>query len=138
MNTYLNGKVNYHDGSIEWYKDGKHHREDGPAVVHPDGSSWWFINGKRHREDGPAVVYSNGKKEWWVNGKRHREDGPAVIHLNGSGEWWLNGERLYKEDFTSLEMIERMCAHGLFTVEELLDIISTEESITSTEEKGGA
>ncbi len=35
-----------------WYKNGKRHRKDGPAVIWGDGSQFWYKNGKRHREDG--------------------------------------------------------------------------------------
>ena len=81
----------YTDGSIryeEWYRNGKRHREDGPAWIRylPDGS----------------VAYDT----WYQNGKRHREDGPAFIRYypNGFGEseeWYWYGEKA--EDITSLE-----------------------------------
>ena len=32
-----------------------------------DGTKEWFRNGKRHRTDGPAIDGPN-KREWWVNG----------------------------------------------------------------------
>jgi len=30
----------------------------------------WYLNGKHHREDGPAVEYSDGTKEWYLYGKQ--------------------------------------------------------------------
>jgi hypothetical protein len=30
-------------------------------------------DGKYHREDGPAVEWANGSKEWWLNGTSHTE-----------------------------------------------------------------
>ena len=33
------------------------------------GRSWWRA-GKRHRADGPAIEYANGTREWWRAGKR--------------------------------------------------------------------
>ena len=59
-----------------YLKNGKRHREDGPAIEYANGNKVWYINDKLHREDGPAVEYANGDKEWYINGKRHREDGP--------------------------------------------------------------
>ena len=50
----------------------------------------YYKHGKYHRKDGPAVEYKNGTKEWWVNGKRHREDGPAIEYANGSKCWYFN------------------------------------------------
>lgn len=56
-------------------------------------------NGRLHREDGPAVVYPGQHREWWINGRRHREDGPALIAFDGFAEWWFNGFPYSKEDF---------------------------------------
>ena len=53
------------DGSKHWYKNGKRHREDGPAVEYADGYKKWYINGLLHREDGPAVEYDDDKR-WYV------------------------------------------------------------------------
>ena len=84
------GEMFKHEIKI-WKKNGKFHREDGPAVIYYDGSEFWYLNGKLHREDGPAVIYSNGTKEWHLKGERHREDGPAVIDSNGTEVWWVDG-----------------------------------------------
>jgi hypothetical protein len=56
-----------------WYKNGKHHREDGPASIFADGSvRYWCKNGKKHRLDGPACVYKNGPPdEYWIDGKEY-------------------------------------------------------------------
>ncbi len=37
-------------------------------VEFPAGSIFWIKDGKRHREDGPAVEYSNGTKKWYLEG----------------------------------------------------------------------
>ena len=79
-------------GCVEWYKDGKLHREDGPAVEWEDGSKEWLIEGKLHRLDGPAMEDVDGYKAWFVNGKAHRVDGPAVIDAEGNEEWLQNGK----------------------------------------------
>lgn len=52
--------------------------------------------GKIHREDGPAVECWNGKKEWWIEGKLHREDGPAVEYSNGDGRFYLENRYYIK------------------------------------------
>ena len=33
------------------------------------GNKVWYKNGKYHREDGPAIEYATGDKEWWLNNK---------------------------------------------------------------------
>ena len=57
-----------------FYKDGKRHREDGPAVEKPDGTKVWYINGELHREDGPAIEHPNGEKSWFLSGKQYSEE----------------------------------------------------------------
>ena len=87
----INGPaVKYLNGHKCWYKNGKLHREDGPALVR-DFSKEWFINGQRHREDGPAIEYANGDKYWYKNNYFHRDDGPAMEHATGEKYWFRDG-----------------------------------------------
>lgn len=66
MNDYTEIKVGkyfvkkYSDGSEAWYKNVKHHREDGPAIKFANGDEQWIINDRRHRIDGPATKYTSG------------------------------------------------------------------------------
>jgi len=57
-------------GSKAYYRNGKLHRCNGPAIEYPTGTKCWYHNGKLHRDDGPAIEYSNGEREWYLNGKR--------------------------------------------------------------------
>ncbi len=57
------------DGTQKWYKDGKRHREDGPAIIYANGRQYWYKDGKRHREDGPAVIWPDGTQYWYINNK---------------------------------------------------------------------
>jgi len=59
--------------------------------------TFWVKNGKYHREDGPAVDGALGV-EWWIKGKLHREDGPAIVFKDGHGEWFLHGKNMSEED----------------------------------------
>ena len=54
--------------TIHYIKNGKHHREDGPAIIYPSGHKQWQLNGVSHREVGPAVESVTGYKEWWYKG----------------------------------------------------------------------
>jgi hypothetical protein len=94
----FSGIVKYFDGNKEWYRNGKLHREDGPAH---DGNNIkaWLVNGERHREDGPAYEGVDGHKEWFVNGKCHRVDGPAVEFRDGRNQWWLDGKNYTEENW---------------------------------------
>ena len=82
-------------GTKRWYKNGKLHREDGPAGEYANGDKYWYKNGKQHREDGPAIESVNGDKFWFKNDKWHREDGPTIERDNGTYfEYWLDGKQL--------------------------------------------
>ncbi len=89
-----------------WYKAGKLHRENGPAVIFLDGEQWWFKNGKLHREDGPAVIDPYGTQEWWKEGEWHREDGPAIIYPDGR-QWWYKEGKRYEPSVKEIEAYER-------------------------------
>lgn len=63
--------------SYRWFNsEGQLHRVDGPAYIYEVdnkiASLKWYKNGKPHREDGPAVEFASGgrwTKEWWENGR---------------------------------------------------------------------
>jgi len=61
---------------------------------HPNGDKYWYKNGKYHRENGPAVILTDLHKAWYKNGLLHRSNGPAVEYVSGSKEYWYNGKRL--------------------------------------------
>jgi len=42
-------------------------KEPAP-VIYADGTMEWSKNGKLHRDNGPAVIYANGTKRWFKNG----------------------------------------------------------------------
>ena len=67
-------------------------------IIDEDGTKEWWLNGEHHREDGPACEWASGNKEWYLNGQRHREDGPAVEWANGDKEWYLNGKLVTEQD----------------------------------------
>lgn len=41
------------------------------VIEKTDLSKRWYKNGRLHREDGPAIEYSSGAKEWWLNNKHY-------------------------------------------------------------------
>ena|ERR1700691_822336 len=88
-------------GSIYYYLNGLHHREDGPAAIWHNGVLEYYLNGLRHREDGPAIIFSHGRLDYYLNGLRHREDGPAIIRRDGTLEYYLNGINITTEKVNS-------------------------------------
>ncbi len=103
---YRNGKLHRDDepaiewsnGAKHWYRNGVFHRDGGPAAEYADGAKHWYRNGKLHRDDGPAIDCLNGRRYWYRNGKLHRDDGPAVIHLDGSTRWYKDGKQQFPEN----------------------------------------
>lgn len=54
----------------------------------------WVKNGKLHRENGPAYLewYDNGQiagEGWYKNGKCHRENGPSYKQWHKNGQIWI-------------------------------------------------
>ena len=56
------------NGRKEWWRNGKLHRDDGPAIEDADGSLHWFKAGQRHRSNGPAIEWPTGRCDWYTNG----------------------------------------------------------------------
>jgi hypothetical protein len=99
------GIVEFPDGTKKWYKEGKYHREDGPAVEFLDGSKEWYREGKHHRLDGPAIEHKDGTKYWYKEGKYHREDGPAIEFRDGTKFWHKEG-KFHRLDGPAIECSE--------------------------------
>ena len=54
--------------------DGRPHRINGPAIIHPSGAEFWYQNGLLHRTDGAAIMFSGGVCNWYLNGVSMPED----------------------------------------------------------------
>lgn len=55
------------------YVDDKLHNDNDPSIINmADGTKQWFKHGKRHREDGPALIKSV-HKYWFINDVGHTE-----------------------------------------------------------------
>ena len=126
------GCVRYRPSGGLWYKNGKLHRDAGPAVVSLSGYKVWYQNGLMHREDGPAIEYIDGGKSWYYKGKKHRVGGPAVERTDGGlPEWWVNGEQISTpvvvgtETFLQLEKIVEL---SLRSASLILDQLLTPEN----------
>lgn len=75
------GAVIDEEGKIAFLKEGKYHREDGPA----------FLNPKRNNRS----IYEG----WWLNGVQHNLNGPARVNNDGSNSYYINGNWIRKENF---------------------------------------
>lgn len=91
---------------IQYLKNDKIHKDDGPAEVWFDyeghvSSEAWYVDGKRSRTKGPAVIgYEDGvisDEDWYLEDKRHRIGGPAIVKYDTNSnkiweEWYFNGQ----------------------------------------------
>jgi hypothetical protein len=122
FSTVSVGKALYYDESefetlaegcyIDWdfeevmyFKDGLHHREEGPSIENQDDNNSWHLNGLLHRVGGPAIVNVTSRyvvhKEWFQHGLYHRDDGPAKIYGNNK-EWYLEGHLVFDKNENNL------------------------------------
>jgi len=83
-------------------------------IKYTNGTQYWLKNGRNHREDGPAVIVCNGTKYWYKNGLCHREDGPAVITPDGAQYWYLDDIFYPRDDY-----YKELCKRGIITKQEL-------------------
>ena len=51
----------------------KHPKFTG-CLINKINNKAWYKNGKRHREDGPASEWKSGYKEWWLNDMRYNSE----------------------------------------------------------------
>jgi hypothetical protein len=54
---------------------------DGAQLINWDSIDY-YQNGKIHREDGPAREYANGKRYWFLNGKCFSDESMWKDSLN--------------------------------------------------------
>ena len=73
----------------------------------------YYKNGKLHREDGPARVWDHGLYEWWLNGELHCETGPCVYFSNDNrvrvaDAYYVHGANLSKQEFLQYKLLKLM------------------------------
>ena len=97
------------------------------CLKHSSGEKRWFKEGKYHREDGPAIEYANGDKEWYKEGKLHREEGPACEYYDGTKKYWLkdvyySSEKGFKQALAKLNKDKPVIKEKVYTVEEFFKL----------------
>lgn len=74
-------------------------RDGGQASIH--GHVYFYKDGRYHREDGPAVIYSYGEERWYYEGFLHRIGGPSIIAETGN-YYFINGNEFSRDDYNFL------------------------------------
>ena len=105
---------------IEWRKEDKIHREDGPAIEYHNGDRLWLMEDVLHREEGPAIEWNNGNTDYFVYGiqltkqefyrlyplaKKEREKGSQekYIQHKRNGETCTIYKKIYYDDISVYE-----------------------------------
>lgn len=98
------------DGVIIYHKDGKKHRDNGPAQI----GEWthYYKNGRLHRVGGPAL-FGEDQVAYYNEGHLHRIDGPALT-VGKEEMWYFLGLRVDKES------IDAWVRHYLDAIPELV------------------
>lgn len=66
---YLPAYINPNTGAYRYSYNGNRHRDNGPAEKDEYGNLFWYKHGKLHREDGPAVITYDGREEYFLEGE---------------------------------------------------------------------
>jgi len=106
------------DGTQQWVRGGRLHRNREPAVIYPDGTKEWYCYGllesgvhllemdpllpdEQAVEEryGPAQIFPDGEKRWYSHGQLGRPGDPenlfpSVVYPDGSVEYWKNGKQV--------------------------------------------
>ena len=76
------------------WKEACLHRIGGPAVYCDDSiDATWYRDGRPHRCDGPAII----NQDWYQEGRLHRIEGPAQTTRRGGQYWYLEGALVWAE-----------------------------------------
>lgn len=120
------------NGTVQWLKDGRLNRTDGPAQIVPGSHSAWYDNGWLHREDGPAIEWADGGEQWYKGGALHREDGPALTTSEGFKEYWYDGARVSEEGLKDKVELTRIKTRNVKIEKELRSDIGALDEILNS------
>lgn len=105
LNTNFTGIVIDDNGFVAHFKNGKCHRDYGPALFKTKKNVrllydfYWFKDGMIHREDGPYTVTENGTEYYALNDK---------VYYDDKKSWEQAVKRLQRErELTVLENRDR-------------------------------
>lgn len=63
----------------------------------------WYVNGKLHREDGPARIFDDQTIVIWAyKGMYHRIGGPAIVYIDDrlcDNLYYIHGHQYDKENY---------------------------------------
>lgn len=77
-------------------------------ALYPNGTKTYFRNGKFHRKNGPAMETPEGHRMYYFNGEPHREDGPAMELVDGTKYYYLRGVEMSEQEYWDLTPEQRV------------------------------
>lgn len=78
---YIDGVPEEFSGNLAEYKDRNVHCIGGPAII-VGKAEIWMKNGKFHREDGPAMISFVGTFDWHLNDRQITDEVEQWIEEN--------------------------------------------------------
>ena len=114
----------YQDGNIErleWFLDGRQHRDRGPAVIVFDTNDnvsclEWRSSNLLHRTDGPALTSIHDGyievEEWYNRGLLHRDGDPQTGDSRPAVINYKDNKVVAKAFYRYGEYIDRWVPHG--------------------------
>ncbi len=64
---------NFYNAKYDYYNNDLQQHRLGGVACEVNDTKWWYKGGKFHREDGPAIEYYYGAKFYYLNGKEYPE-----------------------------------------------------------------
>jgi hypothetical protein len=107
------GYYEYPNKTKEYRKDGKLHREDGPAVEMPRGSKYWYLNGVEYSEENWQKEVAKLKGERLMEIFVRNNDLNSIpsgfsgvaVWPSGTLVWYLKG-KIHCEDGPAWERVD--------------------------------
>lgn len=65
------------------------------------GNKYWLKDGKSHREDGPAVEYNDGSKQWWIEGTYYYSEEDFKKEIERRSQKNINSETNTKTEIAA-------------------------------------
>lgn len=114
--------LEYKNGQKHWYKDGKHHRENGPAIIYANGKEKYYTHGKldvKAKTVEPNIktnsTLNQQQQDWikklkqdpvwknhhnWINitDIDYNEEKNELYVLEDGSHWWSKDGKFHRED----------------------------------------
>ena len=76
-------------------------------ITFPNGTTIYLKDGKLHRENGPAIEFLGSGKAYFIDGALHSDKGPAIYWpYEEDCHWYVHGVKVIPPRQTSVRIAE--------------------------------